>query len=111
VRVWRDEKEIGVGESITAGVEDGLRKADYFLLVLSANSVNSAWVEMEYRTALIVALRRKRLGMILPVVLDETPVERLSLFLGDRKYADCKNIEQGIRQILDAVGRPNQGTT
>jgi hypothetical protein len=50
VRIWRDEKEIKIGQSITGGV-DGLRKADYFLLILSSTSVKSAWVEMEYRTA------------------------------------------------------------
>ncbi len=111
VRVWRDAKEIGVGQSITAAVEDGLRKTDYFLLVLSATSVESAWVEMEYRTALTAALKRKRLGMILPVVLDDTPVERLSLFLGDRKYADCTDIEQGVRQVLEVIGRSDGAST
>lgn len=98
--VWRDEKEIGVGQSITGAVEDGLRKADCFLLVLSAQSVQSACVELESRTALGVTLKRKKLGMILPVVLDKAPVERLFLFLGDRKYADCTDIERGVRQIL-----------
>jgi hypothetical protein len=42
--------------------------------------------------------------MILPVELDGVPVEDLSLFLGDRKYADCSDLDAGIGKILEVVG-------
>ena len=47
VKVWVDEQRILVGDSIPEKIAQGLAESDFFLIVVSTNSVNSAWVQRE----------------------------------------------------------------
>ena len=43
IKVWLDEREIAPGQNIVSRIEDGL-EADFILLILSPDSVDSNWV-------------------------------------------------------------------
>ncbi len=45
VKVWVDEQRILVGDSIPEKIAQGLAESDFFLIIVSGNSVNSAWVK------------------------------------------------------------------
>jgi hypothetical protein len=47
VQTWVDEAEIKVGDSILQRINDALHSADYILVVLSKDSINSTWVQQE----------------------------------------------------------------
>ena len=51
IDVWLDELEIKIGESIHQKVNEGLKKSDFFAIVLSEASVNSKWVQEELSSA------------------------------------------------------------
>jgi TIR domain len=50
MEVWLDEREIDYGENILLKIADGL-DADFVLLILSPDSVNSKWVKEEWTDA------------------------------------------------------------
>ena len=52
IRVWLDEAEMRVGDSLIERIADGIEAADYLGIVLSPRSVNSSWVQRELNIAL-----------------------------------------------------------
>ena len=96
-RVWLDEVELKIGESLTKRIGDAIDECDFFGIVLSNNSINSDWVQRELREALQKEIIRKKDNMILPLMLE--PVEMPS-FLGDRVYADFTYPEKYRDNIL-----------
>lgn len=106
IEVWRDVKQIRGGQSITKRVEDGLRKADYYLLVLSTNSLGSPWVDLEYRTALNMSISLKKTEWIIPVVTDVSNEQLLqfSLILSDRKYIRFGlDFRAAVKELVQAM--------
>jgi ligand-binding sensor domain-containing protein len=101
VGVWVDEKEIKVGDSISQKVEEGIYGCDFFCLVISRHSVDSNWVEREYRTALNVQLSSGTTSKILPLLLQDV---ELPLLLKDIKYADFSiDYDRGLKELLDTI--------
>ena len=98
--VWLDEKEIGVGDSISKKIEEGISQCDLFCLVISGHSVKSEWVKREYQTALNKQLSSGK-PVLLPLLIDDV---ELPLLLSDIKYADFSgDYENGREQLLKAV--------
>jgi hypothetical protein len=103
IKVWIDEKEIDVGDSISKKVEEGIFGSDYFCLVISRNSVNSEWVDREYRTALNAQLSSGTTPKILPLLIQGVELPKL---LKDIKYADfSRRYKSGLTRLLDALGK------
>lgn len=101
IRVWLDEKEIKVGDSISRKVEEGISNCDFFCLVISSNSAQSNWVEREYRTALNAQLDSGTALTILPLLIEEVQLPEL---LRDIKYADfLRGYDNGLEQLLETV--------
>lgn len=88
VNVWIDIKEISPGESITKSIEGALTNCTAILLVLSKTSVQSSWVQREYRAA--IALQRgdeNQHPIVIPVLVEECAVP---VFLQDILWADFR---------------------
>lgn len=47
LKVWIDEAEINVGDSLVQKVSEGIYNTDYIGAVISRNSVSSTWVQEE----------------------------------------------------------------
>lgn len=81
-------------------IEIGISTCDFFCLVLSNHSINSNWVDREYRIALN---RQLSTGTppILPILLEAV---KLPVFLGDIKFADFSlSYNIGLLELLKAV--------
>ena len=50
IKVWLDEWEILVGDSITQKIQTGLESANYVAVLLTKHSVKSGWVEKEWQS-------------------------------------------------------------
>jgi len=50
IEAWLDEREIAPGQNIVSRIEEGL-DADFILLILSPDSVDSSWVKEEWTDA------------------------------------------------------------
>jgi hypothetical protein len=79
--VWIDTKAIEAGESWVNAIFRGLERADYIIVLISSNAVESRWVHKEVETALINSLSQKRTQMIVPILLEnvELPMMLRSL--------------------------------
>ena len=107
VKVWIDEAEIKVGDSLTEKIGSAIEKTDFVGVVLSRNSVNSQWVQKELQIALQEEFRKKKV-IVLPLLLE--PVE-LPPFLRDKFYADFTSPEkfnQSFPKLLEALKIPKE---
>ena len=100
VEVWLDEQRIRVGDSIPEKIAQGLAESDFFLIGISHNSVNSAWVQKELNNALVTEVKRRNVH-ILPLKLDQSPMPTI---ISDKKYADFSaSYKFGLDELLKAL--------
>jgi hypothetical protein len=84
VRVWIDEAEINIGDSLQSKIAEAIEEPDYVAAVISHNSVQSSWVQRELQMAMSRELE-DRAVRVLPILIE--PCE-LPPFLRDKLYAD-----------------------
>ena len=69
VRCWFAPEDMKIGDKIRDRIDQSIRIHDKLLLVLSENSINSAWVEKEVETAFEEERKRKK-TVLFPLRLD-----------------------------------------
>jgi restriction endonuclease Mrr len=103
--VWFSEWELRPGDSIAERIEEGLSASDILLILLSAQSVRSRWVEHELNAALSRELKSRAITIV-PVLIEDCEIPAA---LVGRVNLDLRsNLEQGVRtlvQELDVVSR------
>jgi len=98
IEPWIDKWGIRVGDSIVERINEGIRKNDYLIIVLSRASVKSEWVKKELNAALMKELNRKSV-VVLPILLEECEIPPL---IADKKYADFRqSYDAGLAELLD----------
>jgi hypothetical protein len=103
IRLWIDEAEIRVGDSLIQKISEAVDRVDFLLVLLSQHSVASPWVTKEVNVALTQEICGQRIK-VLPCLLTDCTIPP---FLQDKKYADLRNprhYHRAIEEILDAVG-------
>lgn len=70
VDAWFSKWEIKPGDSIRAKIEEGLEGCEYFVIVLSKNSITRPWVQTELDAATIRKLSGK-VRKIIPVKIED----------------------------------------
>jgi hypothetical protein len=89
-RVWLDEAEIDIGDSLIAKIEQGIKLSRYIAVVLSQKSIGAPWVKKE----LDVAMNREIASgevVVLPLLYEEC---ELPEFLKGKLYADFSKPEE-----------------
>jgi hypothetical protein len=81
---WLDEAEIKVGESLIEKIRAGIDKVDFVAVILSPNSVASAWVQREVDVAMNQEIAGRRVK-VLPLMYRKC---ELPGFLLGKRYAD-----------------------
>jgi hypothetical protein len=100
IDVWLDEQRIRVGDSIPEKIAQGLAGSDYFLIGISENSIESAWVQKELNNALVAEVQRRKVH-ILPLKLDSATMPAI---IADKKYADfSKSYKEGLHDLIVAL--------
>lgn len=102
VQTWFSQQEILAGDSILERIREGIRSADYLIVLISKQSKKSAWVERE------IVMAHERFGeeaatAIIPVLIDDTPVPpRFSKI----RYVDLsQGHAQAINEIVTRIER------
>jgi hypothetical protein len=100
--VFFDEWTIGVGESISGAIEDGLRRCDVFVLAWTAAAEASAWARREYQAAIKLVIEDSTRKFVL-LRLDDTPLPTL---VNDLKYIDVRDAEvsRAVEQLMGFRG-------
>lgn len=98
-KVWLDEAEIQIGDSLIKKIEEGLKMTKYIGIVLSPRSIKSRWVEKELDLAM-----NREIGsgevVVLPLVMEECD---LPTFLEGKLYADFyspEKYEDSLQKLL-----------
>jgi hypothetical protein len=102
IRVWIDEAEIQVGDSLIDRIESGIDEMDYIGVVLSPESVNSRWVREELKMAMIKQLQDGEIA-VLPILLRATDIPG---FLREKRYADFRDgrmFDNAVSDLLDRL--------
>lgn len=100
IKVWLDEQNIMVGDSISERISQALAKSDFFIIVLSKHSMDSNWVQQELNASIMAELSRRSVH-ILPIRLDDSAMPTL---LADRMYADfSKSYDEGLKKLIEAI--------
>jgi hypothetical protein len=102
-RVWIDEAEIQVGDSLIEKIRDGIDSMDYLAVVLSPESVNSQWVRREVDIAMNQEIEGKRVK-VLPLLYK--PCD-LPGFLKGKLYSDFtvpSTYDSALGTILRRLG-------
>ena len=98
-RVWLDEAEIDIGDSLIAKIEEGMKLSRYIAVVLSRKSIDAPWVKKE----LDVAMNREIASgevVVLPLLNEEcelpeflkassTPTSRSPRIVKRRSASSC----------------------
>ncbi len=101
-KVWIDEAEIKVGDSLIEKIRSGIDDVDYLAVILSSHSVRSEWVKKEVDVAINQEIEQKRVK-VLPVLLESCD---LPGFLKGKLYADFTTRDRystGLTQILNRL--------
>jgi hypothetical protein len=103
VKVWIDEAELKVGDSLLQRISEDIGKTDFFGIVLSHNSVSSSWVQKELQMAMTYEIDGKKIR-VLPILLEKCEIP---VFLKDKLHADFTNpadFGNSLFQLLSAMG-------
>jgi TolB-like protein len=102
-KVWIDEAEIKLGESLITKIREGIDTVDYLAVILSPDSVKSEWVINEVN----IAMNKQICGQnikVLPLMYRKC---ELPGFLEGRSYADFtieKNYDDAFAFLLKSIG-------
>lgn len=99
---WLDEWTISVGESIPQKISEGIKDAEFVIVILSQESVKSRWVEREWQTKYWDEVSNGRIH-VLPVLFQDCEIPEL---MKTKKYADFRNgYNEGLEDLLEAIDR------
>ncbi len=102
IRVWFDEAEMKIGDSLIQKIREGIDSVDYFAVILSTNSVKAPWVENELDVAMNYQIAGKI--KVLPIILEEV---ELPSFLVGRLYSNFATTESyniELKRLITSMG-------
>ena len=109
VRVWFAPEDLKIGDKLEPAIDEAIRVYDKLMVVLSANSMESAWVELEVRKALKKETDRNE-AVLFPIRVDDAVMEttqqwaynlRRQRHIGDfTKWKDHDAFEKTYARLL-----------
>ncbi len=102
LHAWYDKREVFVGESIVEEINDALAEMQYFIVVLSPQSIKKPWLKRELNSTLMRKLSKEHV-VILPVLIEKCKIPAL---ISDLKYADFTNsFKNGFNELISSIRR------
>lgn len=102
IDAWYAEWEIGPGDSVVTKIfEGGLKGSDCVIVVVSATSVQSAWVCKELNISVIKQIQDKI--KLIPIIIDDCPIPEALRDILHVRIKDLGNYDIELRRIVDAI--------
>ena len=98
IRVWIDEAEIKIGDSLIGKIEDGIISSQNLIIILTPNSTESRWCKEELRMALAMQIGGEQIR-VLPALFENCDIPG---FLREKAYADFRNTEH-FHEMVDEL--------
>lgn len=105
VRVWLDEAELNVGDTLFGRIGGAIKEMGNFIVVLSLNSITSRWVQEELAAAMARQFKENQV-VVLPVLLEDVG-DAMPAFLEDKIFADFRDLskfERSLGLLLRSMG-------
>jgi hypothetical protein len=102
-KVWIDEAEINIGDSLIGKISKAISDMDFLLVVLSKSSEKSSWVTQELEQAISEQIRSAKVK-VLPVLLEKCAIPT---FLIGKLYADFSvpgSYDHQLAMVARSVG-------
>jgi TIR domain len=101
LQTWFDLNDLPVGDSIPAKIDYGMRNSNFVVLVFSKHSASSAWVKLEYETAITLETNGE-LDRFAVVKIDD---EKLPPILARKSYVTFRtdSYSEEYRQSLTTL--------
>ncbi len=107
LRVWLDENELTLGDSLRGTIDDALTKSNYGIVILSKAFFERDWPQRELNA--LAALESRERKVIIPVwhEVNHGFIAKFSPLLADKFAVSTENgLVQVVTQILKAI-QPN----
>lgn len=101
IKVWLDESEIRLGDSLIEKIRDGLEHMDYLIALISENSVHSEWVKKELDIAMNKEIDGRKV-IAIPILVGKC---ELPGFLKGKLYADMSTARKYNENIPVLIRR------
>ena len=102
IKVWIDEAEIKVGDSLLRKISQGIKDMEFLGVVLTPNSISSNWVQKELEIATTMEIQDRKVKVI-PILYKDCEIP---VFLNDKVYADFRNrkmFQHSFMKLLDVL--------
>lgn len=110
VKVWIDEAEIKIGDSLIKKIERGIDEMEFLGVVLSPNSIDSEWVNKEVEMAMNGEINGRKVN-VLPLLYRKCTMPG---FLRGKLYADFtskKKFDESFDKVLETLGVDKKDNT
>lgn len=94
VRVFLDERDIIIGDSIDETIRDNIENCNEFLVLLTRNSIDRPWVLIEISAAW--GLRKR-----IVAIIDKVTPEEMPQIIIKHRAIDLNDIGSYIEQLLE----------
>lgn len=111
IPVWVDSRNLRGGDALAPAIAEAIAQARQVLVVLSPQTVNSAWVRREIRQALAVEKQRQAEGYrVIPLLLPGVETTALALWFEEEPLAvpialTVNGLSEALPAILAALGK------
>jgi hypothetical protein len=106
---WFAPEHMKIGDKIRSTIDRAIRAGDKLLIILSKNSIQSAWVEKEVETAFEEEIRRNEI-VLFPIRLDNTIMKTEEAWAADirrtrhignfQEWKDNNSYHQALNRLL-----------
>lgn len=103
IETWLDQASLVVGESIVQEVYEKIPQMDYFVAIVSENSIRSNWPQQEWKHAIAKENSFSK-PRVLPIILGN---ESIPDIFGDKQYIrfrDSKLVPHLLSKLLRGLG-------
>jgi hypothetical protein len=104
--VWVDSEELSGGDPLSPKIHEAIENADHFLVLVSMDALNSAWVQREVAHARTIHMPGYK---IIPLIRPGIGIPLLRLLMGEEPVAiqltdGPAAVAHALPQILAALG-------
>src|SRR5262245_40401043 len=115
VSVWADSQRLSAGDNLTARIQDAIRNAQHFMVLVSPRAIKAPWVHQEVQLAQAVQRARQDGYKVIPVLYDGVAAGALPGLFGEAVLAVLLGrtpnaVAAALPQLLAALGpeRPDE---
>lgn len=101
--IWLDVERLRIGDNLPKEIREGIRKCDFFLVLISQNSLQSKWVEKE----ITLASYNEFKGRKNHIIIGKLDHSSLSSNLYKKPYLNFKNIQDFEKELEKFISKIN----